>query len=139
MTIHELHDLIESNKNTPSTKQLAEAFSWTDAVKGAPFRGSGSAQGYKYAPNTLPNTFDKLAAGVNERDNELAQAKNTKPFPLDRLGDQLTSAFMHLLNAKNILLQAYKSGLLNTAERQTIKQKISVVNKLLESTKKLGD
>ena len=129
MTIHELHDLIESNKNTPSTKQLAEAFSWTDAVKGAPFRGSGSAQGYKYAPNTLPNTFDKLAAGV----------KNTKPFPLDRLGDQLTSAFMHLLNAKNILLQAYKSGLLNTAERQTIKQKISVVNKLLESTKKLGD
>ena len=135
MTVHELNELIESNKNAPSTKQLAEAFSWTDAVKGASFRGSGSAQGYKYAPNTIPTTLDKLAAGANERD----KAKNTKPFPLDRLGDQLTSAFLHLLNAKNILLQAYKSGLLNSAERQTIKRKLVVVNKMLESTKNLGD
>ena len=125
MKFDELYNDVVSADNAT----VAEAFSWTDAVKASTYNGTNDHNRYG---QTKAIDVDLISKSVRQREEDAAKSPNVLPFPLDGLDEHLSSAYVELQNCRNMLLHTFRSGIINMDEKRLIKNKIKSLNKIMQ-------
>lgn len=116
----------------PSAKQN---YSWMSPA-GVSSRGNNLAtrtNARQSATFNLDNVFGALLK-AEEIGNKTDQIL---PFPLDKTGESLAAAAAAIIQSKEQLLQAYRSGIITKSEKASIKRMILKCKKIKQAIQKV--
>lgn len=98
--------------------------------------GSGMSS-YVSRANSRRFSLDSLTGVLNQIENGDQNADQLLPFPLDRIDDLCSSAYITVNNMKSSFLTAYRGNLLKKSEKAIVKRNLKRIKSVKLLLKKI--
>jgi len=112
---------------------LKEAWSNTTAVQGTTWDPTVGRSPFNVM--TGAGFLEDLITGKKSEEEMQHKAPKQLPFPLDRSIEQMAVVYQDIVKLKITMTSAMKDGLLSTAERHILRQKVKELQEMMDNLK----